>query len=158
VAGHARAERGALTTISEELSLHALAVEDAVREHQRPKLDRYDTHAFLTAYGVRFDAEAGTVATSELPAFITDRALVTVRKELNDPHTPVWTKVHLTNVEANDRVAPHNHVAVGLKEHSATGHTSHLLAATVQFLRRVGADESPRWSRLASFGLQAQVE
>jgi predicted DNA-binding protein with PD1-like motif len=33
-----------------------------------------------------------------------------------------------------DRVAPHIHVAVGLKEHSATGHTSHLLGATVQFL------------------------
>jgi magnesium transporter len=70
-----------LTTISEELSLHALAVEDAVHEHQRPKLDRYDTHAFLTAYVVRFDAEAGTVATSELAAFITDRSLVTVRKD-----------------------------------------------------------------------------
>jgi len=33
-----------------------------------------------------------------------------------------------------DRVAAHIHVAVGLKEHSATGHTSHLLGATVQFL------------------------
>jgi magnesium transporter len=70
-----------LATISEELSLHALAVEDAVHEHQRPKLDRYETHAFLTAYGVRFDVDAGTVATSELAAFVTDRALVTVRKD-----------------------------------------------------------------------------
>jgi magnesium transporter len=70
-----------LATISEELSLHALAVEDAVHEHQRPKLDRYDTHAFLTAYGVRFDAVEGTVETSELAAFVTDRALVTVRKD-----------------------------------------------------------------------------
>ncbi len=36
--------------------------------------------------------------------------------------------------EAAGRVAPHIHVAVGCKEHSATGHTSHLLGATVQFL------------------------
>jgi predicted DNA-binding protein with PD1-like motif len=65
--------------------------------------------------------------------------------KLDDPNAPVWTKVHLTNVEAfgggtlaydqvNNCVAPHIHVAVGLKEHSATGHTSHLLGATVQFL------------------------
>ncbi|HKS49784.1 MAG TPA: magnesium transporter CorA family protein [Amycolatopsis sp.] len=70
-----------LATISEELSLHRLAVEDAVQEHQRPKLDRYDTHWFLTAYTVRLDTETGMLATSELAAFITEGALVTVRKD-----------------------------------------------------------------------------
>jgi magnesium transporter len=70
-----------LATISEELSLHRLAVEDAVHEHQRPKLDRYDSHAFLTAYAVRLDTATGMLATSELAAFITGRALVTVRKD-----------------------------------------------------------------------------
>lgn len=69
-----------LATISEELSLHALAVEDAVQEHQRPKLDRYDTHSFLTSYAVLLDAKTGTLRTCEVAAFITDRALVTVRK------------------------------------------------------------------------------
>jgi magnesium transporter len=68
-----------LATISDELSLHQLAVEDAVHKHQRPKLDRYDTHAFLTAYAVRFDKDSGTLETSELAAFVTERALVTVR-------------------------------------------------------------------------------
>jgi magnesium transporter len=70
-----------LATISEELSLHQLAVEDAVHKHQRPKLDRYDSHAFLTAYAVRFDPDAGVLETSELAAFVTDRALVTVRAD-----------------------------------------------------------------------------
>jgi magnesium transporter len=70
-----------LATISEELDLHALAVEDAVGEHQRAKLDRYHTHSFLTAYAVRLDNESGTLETSELAAFVTDRALVTVRKD-----------------------------------------------------------------------------
>jgi predicted DNA-binding protein with PD1-like motif len=65
--------------------------------------------------------------------------------KLEDPHAPVWSSVHLTNVEAlgggtlaydpvEDRVLPHIHVSVGLKEHSATGHTSHLQHARVQFL------------------------
>jgi predicted DNA-binding protein with PD1-like motif len=53
--------------------------------------------------------------------------------------------VHLTNVEAlgggtiasddgAGKILPHIHVTVGLKEHSATGHTSHLLSAKIQFL------------------------
>jgi predicted DNA-binding protein with PD1-like motif len=56
----------------------------------------------------------------------------------------VWSKVHVTNVEAvgcgtiardgADGILPHIHTSVGLKEHSATAHTSHLLAAKVQFL------------------------
>ena len=33
-----------------------------------------------------------------------------------------------------DGILPHVHVAVGLKEHSATAHASHLLSAKVQFL------------------------
>ena len=36
--------------------------------------------------------------------------------------------------QRGQRVAPHIHVSVGLKAHSATGRTSHLLGARVQFL------------------------
>ncbi len=36
--------------------------------------------------------------------------------------------------EASYEVAPHIHVSVGLKALSATGYTSHLLDAKVQFL------------------------
>ncbi|MHC5795369.1 magnesium transporter CorA family protein [Lacisediminihabitans sp. FW035] len=67
-----------LATISEELGLHPLAVEDAVHSSQRPKLDRYDTHLFLAAYGVTLDTVTGELETHEIKAFITPRALVTV--------------------------------------------------------------------------------
>ncbi|MET8850993.1 magnesium transporter CorA family protein [Amycolatopsis sp. NPDC004625] len=70
-----------LAELAGELGLHRLAVEDAVQEHQRPKLDRYAEHAFLTAYAVRFDAEAGDLATAELAVFVTPQAVVTVRKD-----------------------------------------------------------------------------
>jgi magnesium transporter len=69
-----------LAVISEELSLHELAVEDAVHEHQRPKIDRYETHGFLSAYAVRLDTESGELMTTEVGAFITENALVTVRR------------------------------------------------------------------------------
>jgi magnesium transporter len=69
-----------LATISEELGLHKLAVEDAVHEHQRPKVDHYPSHLFLTAYSVALDSDSGTLRTDEIAAFITPHALVTVRK------------------------------------------------------------------------------
>jgi len=48
-----------LEVASEEFGLHPLAVEDAVHERQRPKLDHYDSHLFLNIYGVRLDTETG---------------------------------------------------------------------------------------------------
>jgi magnesium transporter len=70
-----------LETISEELQLHPLAVEDSVAEHQRPKLDHYDSHLFVSAYAVRLDVASGELQTSELGVFVTPKALVTVRKD-----------------------------------------------------------------------------
>ncbi len=70
-----------LAVLSNEFGLHPLAVEDAVLEHERPKLDRYRSHLFLTAYAVHLDSASGSLATSELSAFITERALITVRKD-----------------------------------------------------------------------------
>ena len=69
-----------LASISEELGLHPLAVEDAVHENQRPKLDRYKSHLFLTAYSVSFNAATGQLDACEIDAFVAGNALVTVRK------------------------------------------------------------------------------
>ena len=82
-----------------------------------------------------------------IPMFLAGFAeadIVGTCEKLDDPQAPVWSKVHVTNVEAlgcgtiardnADGILPHIHASVGLKEHSATAHTSHLLAATIQFL------------------------
>jgi magnesium transporter len=74
-------DRADLAVLSSEFGLHPLAVEDAVQMHERPKLDRYRTHLFLTAYAVYLSRETGELTTSELAAFITPRALITVRKD-----------------------------------------------------------------------------
>lgn len=70
-----------LVVLSDEFGLHQLAIEDAVQERQRPKLDRYPTHLFLNAYGVCFDSVTGELATSEIAAFVMPNALITVRKD-----------------------------------------------------------------------------
>jgi len=69
-----------LEVIAEELQLHRLALEDAVKEHQRPKLDRYESHLFISAYEIDLDTETGELSKDEVSAFVTKRALVTVRK------------------------------------------------------------------------------
>jgi magnesium transporter len=70
-----------LTLVAHELGLHRLAVADAVDTRQRPKLDRYSTHEFLNMYAVHLDHESGALHQSELSAFITRSALVTVHKD-----------------------------------------------------------------------------
>jgi magnesium transporter len=69
-----------LKLVADELGLHKLAVEDALNEHQRPKVDRYASHSFLNAYSVHLDGKTGELVTGEVAAFILANALVTVRK------------------------------------------------------------------------------
>jgi magnesium transporter len=66
--------------IAEEFSLNPLAVEDALHERQRPKLDHYDDHVFISLYNVHLDHDSGELRASELAAFAAERYLITVRK------------------------------------------------------------------------------
>ena len=70
-----------LQVISEEFALDPLAVEDAVHVRERPKLDRYSDHLFLNTYATYLDLHTGELSTSEVAAFVTKQALITVRKD-----------------------------------------------------------------------------
>ena len=67
-----------LDELAAELNLHELAVEDARVEHQRPKVDRYETYIFLAAHALRLEPDTATLVSSEIDAFINPRWLVTV--------------------------------------------------------------------------------
>jgi magnesium transporter len=68
-----------LRVISDELGLDPVAVEDAVSRHERAKLDRYDGYAFLNVYIPV--VQDGELTKHELSAFVSERALVTVRQD-----------------------------------------------------------------------------
>lgn len=131
-----------LSMISEELGLHELAVEDAVHEHQRPKLDRYDSHSFLTAYAVRFDDETGGLATSELAAFITDRALVTVRKDESFAIDSVLQRWDSSTEMAKSGVA---YLIHGLLDYIVDGHfqAAQMLDEEIEALEDLVFDDRP---------------
>lgn len=64
-----------------EFGFHPLAIEDARRRHERPKLDIYEDYLFLVFYAVRNGEEGELFATQELSLFIGKNYLVTVHHE-----------------------------------------------------------------------------
>jgi magnesium transporter len=75
-------DAGDLRQIADELGLDQLAVEDALERHERPKIDRYPTHVFVTAYGLALDR--GVVRPAKVSAFLLPQAVVTVREPTFD--------------------------------------------------------------------------
>jgi magnesium transporter len=71
--------------VTDEFGLHPLAVEDAVRAHQRPKLEAYDDSLFVVLKTVHYNDEHDTVHTGELMLFLGDCFVVTVRHGAGSP-------------------------------------------------------------------------
>jgi magnesium transporter len=65
--------------VRKEFDLHDLAVEDAIKAHQRPKIEVYDDSLFVVAKTARYDDASETVEFSELQLFIGPGFVVTVR-------------------------------------------------------------------------------
>jgi magnesium transporter len=132
-----------LAAIAEELQLHRLAVEDAVMEHQRPKLDRYDTHLFVTGYAVRLDTVTGRLTTAEVDAFVTRQALVTVRKSQGFPIDEV-----LSRWDASPDLAKHGtaFLLYGLLDVVVDGHFAAVqsLDDEIEGLEDMLFDEKPK--------------
>jgi len=71
--------------VDDELQLHPLAVEDAVKGNQRPKLDVYDNTLFVVLKTLRYIDETSDVETGEVMIFTGDRFVVTVRRGEANP-------------------------------------------------------------------------
>lgn len=84
-----RPGRDELVQLRDELGLHELAIDDAVSEHQRPKLDHYESHMFLSAHAVHVDPATSQLAETEVNAFINSRWIITVRKNESFAMDPV---------------------------------------------------------------------
>jgi magnesium transporter len=72
--------------IGEEFGFHPLALEDAARGGQRPKLDQYESYQFIVFYGLTTEGER--VASHEVGIFLGQHYMVTV----HDSHLPVITE------------------------------------------------------------------
>src|SRR5437588_10046361 len=68
-----------LQSLAAEFDLHALAVEDAITAHQRPKLERYGETLFVVLRAARYLDAPEEVEFSELHVFIGPSFVLTVR-------------------------------------------------------------------------------
>jgi magnesium transporter len=83
-----------LRRVQHEFDLHELAVEDAHRAHQRPKLEEYGVHLFIvvrTAHGGGNEMEFG-----ETHFFVGERFLVSVRHGASLPYASVRARCEST--------------------------------------------------------------
>ncbi|MFD0313906.1 magnesium/cobalt transporter CorA [Streptomyces flavalbus] len=78
-----------LGRVAEQFGLHPLAVEDALKAHQRPKLEVYDDSLFLVLKPVVYEPESDAVSTGEVLTFLGDGFVVTVRHGEGLPLGPV---------------------------------------------------------------------
>jgi magnesium transporter len=65
--------------VAREFDLHELAVEDAVKAHQRPKLEHYGDDLFLVLRPARYVDETETVVFGEVAIFVGPQFVITVR-------------------------------------------------------------------------------
>jgi magnesium transporter len=68
-----------LEQVAEVYSLHELAVEDAIRAHQRPKVERYEESLFIVLKTLWYVDEEDAVETGEISIFVGPKFVVTVR-------------------------------------------------------------------------------
>ncbi|HET7277879.1 MAG TPA: magnesium/cobalt transporter CorA [Dermatophilaceae bacterium] len=71
--------------VNDELKLHPLAVEDAVKGNQRAKIELYDNTMFVVLKTLRYLEETSDVETGEVMVFVGDRFVVTVRRGEANP-------------------------------------------------------------------------
>ncbi|MFE2212533.1 magnesium/cobalt transporter CorA [Streptomyces canus] len=71
--------------VTREFGLHPLAVEDALKAHQRPKLEVYDDSLFVVLKPVVYEPQSDTVSTGEVMLFLGDAFVVTVRHGVGSP-------------------------------------------------------------------------
>jgi magnesium transporter len=68
--------------LAEQFHFHPLALEDAQKQNQRPKLDVYEGYLFLSVHAL---SNLLTIETQELDLFLGPNYLITIHNEANGP-------------------------------------------------------------------------
>jgi len=71
--------REEIDQMADEFSLHRLAVEDARKGHQRPKIEEYDDSLFAALHTVEAVDDDGTLAVGEVDIFVGGNYILSVR-------------------------------------------------------------------------------
>ena len=112
--------------VAEVLALHPLAVEDAVKAHQRPKIEQYDDSLFVVLITAWYVDPTEIIDFGEMMLFLADHFVVTVRhgeqtaladtrRELEaDPDKLRWGPISVLYAVTDRVVDDYQHVLDGL--------------------------------------------
>jgi len=81
-----------LTEVQGEFALHDLAIEDATRAHQRPKLERYGDSLFAVLRTAHLDRATGAIEFGETHLFVGSNYVVSVRHGASLPYVEVRSR------------------------------------------------------------------
>jgi magnesium transporter len=81
-----------LREVQQEFSLHDLAIEDAARAHQRPKLERYGESLFVVLRTAHLDRATGEIEFGETHLFVGPNYVVSVRHGPSLPYIEVRSR------------------------------------------------------------------
>ncbi len=85
-----------LRQVQKEFRLHDLAIEDALRAHQRPKLERYGDSLFLALRTARMARGQARIEFGETHLFVGPRYVVSVRHGSATPYVDVRARCEAT--------------------------------------------------------------
>src|SRR5262249_59611800 len=81
-----------LAEVQQEFSLHDLAIEDAARAHQRPKLERYGESVFVVLRTAQLDRPTGAIEFGETHLFVGANYVVSFRHRASLPYVEVRSR------------------------------------------------------------------
>ena len=81
-----------LAEVQQEFSLHDLAIEDAARAHQRPKLERYGDSIFVVLRTAHLDRANGAIEFGETHLFVGANYVVSIRHGASLPYIEVRSR------------------------------------------------------------------
>ncbi|HEY3231203.1 MAG TPA: magnesium/cobalt transporter CorA [Roseiflexaceae bacterium] len=70
-----------IALLRDEFKFHALAIEDATRHHERPKVDSYDGYYFLVFYAISYDERRNRLDSEAINLFVGSNYLVSVHHD-----------------------------------------------------------------------------
>jgi magnesium transporter len=85
-----------LKQIQEEFQLHDLAIEDAHRAHQRPKLETYGDTLFIVVRTAQINPESGQIDFGETHFFVGKNFILSIRHGSSRPYSEVRTRCEST--------------------------------------------------------------
>lgn len=85
------ADADVIRTVGERFDLHALALEDVVHVHQRPKIEEYADHLFIVARMPLLDDDG--ITTEQVSFFVGERFVITFQERPGDCFAPVRARM-----------------------------------------------------------------